>query len=394
VDSEITIVGAGIVGSSLACLLSKQGIKVTLLDRGNPLNLSKRSVLQDRTLALNLASIDLFKELNIWNEIKKRTTPFNRMFVWDSEGSSPLEFLAEEIKKKELGYVISNNTILKSLNKLIQDSPEITLRQQTELSGINIKEKEISISLLGGEGVSSKLIIGADGINSTLRKKAKIKTRTWSYDQRAFVAGLKTEKFHDYTAWQVFTPKGPIALLPFDLMEEGSNISLVWSAEIDYAEKLQKLTQKEFVIELEEKTEQILGKIDLKTDIRSFPLNQLHAKNYFSERVALVGDSAHSFHPLAGQGLNIGLSDVTSLSTVLIKARRSGLDIGSKRTLQDYERSRKIPNLTMAAMMELFKEGFETSDPWVKLARNFAFNMASKSSALKKRVIKEAAGIT
>ena len=100
-DSEITVVGANVVGSSLACLLSKQGIKVTLLDRGSPLNLSKSPVLQDRTLALNLASIDLFKELNIWNEIKKQTTPFNRMFVWDSEGSSPLEFLAEEIKKKE-----------------------------------------------------------------------------------------------------------------------------------------------------------------------------------------------------------------------------------------------------------------------------------------------------
>ena len=315
------------------------------------------------------------------------------MFVWDSKGSSPLEFLAEEIKKKDLGYVISNNTILKSLNKLIQDSPKITLKQQTELSGIDIKENEISISFLGGERISSKLIIGADGINSTLRKKAKIKTRTWSYDQRAFVAGLKTEKFHDYTAWQVFTPTGPIALLPFDLME-GSNISLVWSAEIDYAEKLQKLTQKEFVKELEEKTEQILGKIDLKTDIRSFPLNQLHAKSYFSERIALVGDSAHSFHPLAGQGLNIGLSDVTSLSAVLIKERRRGQDIGSQRTLKDYESSRKIPNLTMAAMMELFKEGFETSDPWVKLGRNFAFNMATKSSTLKKRVIKEAAGIT
>ena len=392
-DSEITVVGAGVVGSSLACLLSKQGIKVTLLDRGSPLSLSKSSILQERTLALNLYSVNLFKELNIWHELKKQTTPFKRMFVWDSKGSSPLEFLAEEIKKKELGYIISNNTILKSLNKLIQDSPKITLKQQTELSGIDIKENEIGISFLGGERISSKLIIGADGINSTLRKKAKIKTRTWSYDQRAFVAGLKTEKFHEYTAWQLFTPTGPIALLPFDLME-GSNISLVWSAEIDYAEKLQKLTQKEFVKELEEKTEQILGKIDLKTDIRSFPLNQLHAKSYFSERIALVGDSAHSFHPLAGQGLNIGLSDVTSLSAVLIKARRSGLDIGSKRTLKDYERSRKIPNLTMAALMELFKEGFETSDPWVKLARNFAFNMATKNSTLKKKVIKEAAGIT
>ena len=358
-DSEITIVGAGIVGSSLACLLSKQGIKVTLIDRGSPLSIPKSSKLPDRTLALNLSSIDLFKELNIWNELNKQSTPFTRMFVWDSKGSSPLEFLAEEIKKKELGYVISNNTILKSLNKYIQDSPEITLRQQTELSGINVNEKEVSISFSGGEKINSELIIGADGINSTLRKKAKIKTRTWSYDQRAFVAELKTEKFHDYTAWQIFTPKGPIALLPFDLIE-GSNISLVWSAEIDYAEKLQKLTKKEFVKELEEKTEKILGKIDLKTEIRSFPLNQLHAKNYFSERIALVGDSAHSFHPLAGQGLNIGLSDVTSLSDVLIKARRRGVDIGSKRTLKDYERSRKIPNLTMTAMMELFKDGYAT----------------------------------
>ena len=392
-DSEITVVGAGVVGSSLACLLSNRGIKVTLLDQGSPLSLSKNSIPQDRTLALNLSSIYLLKELNIWNELKKQATPFKRMFVWDSKGSSPLEFLAEEIKKEELGYVISNNKILKSLNKLIQDSPEITLKQQTELSGINIKEKEVSISFLGGERITSKLIIGADGINSTLRKKAKIKTRTWSYDQRAFVAGLKTEKFHDYTAWQVFTPTGPIALLPFDLVE-GSNISLVWSAESNYAEKLQKLTQREFVKELERKTEKILGKIDLKTDIRSFPLNQLHAKDYFSERVALVGDSAHSFHPLAGQGLNRGLSDVTSLSDVLVKARRSGLDIGSKKTLKDYERTRRLPNLTMAAMMELFKEGFETSDPWIKLARNFAFNIAAKNSALKKRVIKEAAGIT
>ena len=392
-DSEITVVGAGVVGSSLACLLSKQGIKVTLLDRGSPLSISKSSILQDRTLALNLSSIDLFKELSIWSELKKRSTPLKRMFVWDSEGSSPLEFVAEEIKKKELGCIISNNTILKSLCKHIQDSPEITLRQQTELSGIDLNEKDASVYFEGGERINSKLIIGADGINSTLRKKAKIKTRTWSYDQRAFVAGLKTEKFHDYTAWQVFTPKGPIAFLPFDLIE-GSNISLVWSAEIEYAEKLQKLSQKEFIKELEDKTEQILGRIDLKTDIRSFPLNQLHAKNYFSERMVLVGDSAHSFHPLAGQGLNIGLSDVTSLCEVLIRARRKGLDIGSERTLKDYERSRKIPNLTMAAMMELFKEGFETSDPWIKLARNFAFNMATKSNTLKKRVIKEAAGIT
>ena len=207
------------------------------------------------------------------------------------------------------------------------------------------------------------------------------------------MAALKTEKPHDHTAWQVFTPTGPIALLPFDSLE-GANISLVWSAELNYSSKLSNLSKKEFIKELEEKTELILGKIELKTDISSFPLNQLHSKNYVAERVALVGDAAHSFHPLAGQGLNLGLSDVSSLASKLIKARRSGVDIGSDKILEDYERSRKIPNLTMAAMMELFKQGFETSDPWIKLARNLAFKTASESQILKKTLIKEAAGIT
>ena len=392
-DAEVALVGAGTVGSSLACSLAKQGIKVILLDRDSPLDLSKTSRLEGRAVALNLSSIDLFDELGIWSELKKTGTPFNRMFVWDSKGSSPLEFLAQEIEREELGYVVSNNLILEYLKKIIEDSNNISLKQETELSEVKVSDKEVVISCSNGDKITSKLLIGADGLNSTLRKIAQIKTRSWSYNQKAFVAALKTEKPHDHTAWQVFTPTGPIALLPFDSLE-GANISLVWSAELNYSDKLSNLSKKEFIKELEEKTELILGKIELKTGISSFPLNQLHSKNYVAERVALVGDAAHSFHPLAGQGLNLGLSDVASLASKLIKARRSGVDIGSDKILEDYERSRKIPNLTMAAMMELFKQGFETSDPWIKLARNLAFKTASESQILKKTLIKEAAGIT
>lgn len=392
-DSEVTVVGAGVVGSSLACLLSSNGIQVTLIDRGNPFSDLNEINQSFRTVALNLSSVDLFKKIGLWDDLKSSSTPFARMFVWDSEGSSSLEFLAQEINRQELGYVITNNLILKNIQGFIKKSENITFKHNTELSGLELNENTICVSCNNGEKFFSKLLVGADGVNSTLRNLSGIKTRTWSYNQKAFVAGLKTEKPHEQSAWQIFTPTGPIALLPFDNYKD-INISLVWSAEDSYAKKLSKLTKKGFIKELEIKTERILGKISLNTEINDFPLVQLHSKSYFSERMVLVGDAAHSFHPLAGQGMNLGLSDVDSLFTKIINARRSGIDIGLNQILKDYESSRKIPNLTMTALMEVFKRGFDTPNPWIGLARNLAFKATSDSKILKRKFIKEAAGIT
>jgi len=391
VNFEVTIVGAGVVGSSLASLLAQQGVNVCLLDRSNPFKVNETNKFLGRTAALNLTSIELIKKLNLWSELERDTTPFKRIYVWDTEGSSPLEFLAGDISQEKLGCVASNNSILEIFFKFIKDSRNISLQLDTELKGVKVKKNIVTISCSNGNKISSKLLVGADGANSTLRQLANINTRTWSYDQKAFVASLKTEKFHEDTAWQIFTPKGPIALLPFDVSKE-SNVSLVWSAEKKYAEELNSLEDKKFISELENKSEHILGSIELKSSIHSFPLNQLHSKSYFSNRIVLVGDAAHSFHPLAGQGLNLGFSDVVSLSDKLIKARRRGNDIGSDEILQEYERSRKIPNLTMTTMMELFKRGFENSDPWIMLGRNLAFTAVSEASWLKKRFVKEAAG--
>ena len=390
-DFEVTIVGAGVVGSSLASLLAQQGINVCVLDRNDPFRGNKVTRFQGRTVALNLSSVELIKELNLWSELEKETTSFERICVWDTKGSSPLEFLATDIDQKKLGYVASINSILEYLFKLMQDSENVSLQLNTELKGVEVNGNSVTISCSNGNKISSKLLVGADGINSTLRQLSNINTRTWNYDQKAFVTSLKTEKFHENTAWQIFTPTGPIAFLPFDVNKE-SNISLVWSAEKKYAEELNAVEEEKFISELENKTEYILGRIELKGAISSFPLNQLHSKSYFSNRVVLVGDAAHSFHPLAGQGLNLGFSDVVSLTDKLTKARRRGKDLGSNEILQDYEKSRKIPNLTMTAMMELFKQGFEHSDPWIKLSRNLVFSTVNQSSWLKKKFIKEAAG--
>ena len=390
---DVTIVGAGLVGCTLACLLSNQGLKVAVVDRNNPLKVGQESELEGRTVALNLSSVEIFQDLDLWNDIYHSATNFNRIYVWDSAGSSPLEFLSEHVDEENLGYVVSNNLVLSFLSKYIHKSKGIELYLDSEISSLEIDDRKTTILLSDGKEISSALIVGADGTNSFIRNKTKIDTRTWSYDQKAFVASLKTNKPHLNTAWQVFTSTGPIALLPYDKAGK-ANVSLVWSVDNKYAEEIDKFTKKDFSKELEEKTESTLGKIEIIGGIYSFPLYQLHSKTYFSNRAVLVGDAAHSFHPLAGQGLNSGLSDVNCLFKLIAEYRRKAKDIGSIEILRDYEKRRKGPNLAMIALMQLFKQGFEGNNPWLKLTRNMAFKVASENRILKRNLIKQAAGIT
>ena len=392
-DFEITIIGSGVVGSVLASLLATQGVEVCLIDRQDPFKNNKLSKLLGRTSALNLASIGLLNKLEIWNNLCGGSTDFERIYVWDSEGSSKLVFSAEDIEKKKLGSVISNNYILKEVLGILKRTENIELKFNRTLKDISVDDNSVQVITEDEEKITSKLLVGADGSMSMVRKLSQIPTRTWSYDQTAFVTSLKSENPHESTAWQIFTPSGPIALLPFDQENKG-NISLVWSEDNESAERIKSLDDNNFTFELEKRTESILGDFELKDEVRFFPLNQLHAKHYFSNRQLLIGDAAHTIHPLAGQGLNLGLSDVLSLYTILLSARRKGDDIGANKTLLNYENSRKIPNLTMTVMMELFKQGFGNSSPWITLGRNTAFMVTQESAWLKKKFIKEAAGLT
>ena len=234
---DVTIVGAGLVGCTLACLLSNQGLKVAVVDRNNPLKVSQESELEGRTVALNLSSVEIFQDLDLWNDIYHSATNFNRIYVWDSAGSSPLEFLSEHVDEENLGYVVSNNLVLSFLSKYIHKSKGIELYLDSEISSLEIDDRKTTILLSDGKEISSALIVGADGTNSFIRNKTNIDTRTWSYDQKAFVASLKTNKPHLNTAWQVFTSTGPIALLPYDKAGK-ANVSLVWSVDNKYAEEI------------------------------------------------------------------------------------------------------------------------------------------------------------
>mgnify|MGYP000664995768 FL=1 len=389
-DFEVVVIGAGVVGSSLALSLAKEGVDVCLIDKGTPE--IKEDISRGRTAALNLASQNILEKLGVKRGIQNYLTPFKNIYVWDSEGTSSLEFSSDEIGQPKLGDVVTNNAILSSIFLLLPNHKNLRFLSGDRLKTLDPQEESIKVCTEGGENISCKLVVGADGGLSSVRELSSINIRTWSYDQKALIANLKAEKSHSNTAYQVFTKNGPIALLPMQKDDEES-LSLVWSADIDYAERLLDLDIPSFLNELERKTESVLGKLSLDGEMSSYPLHQLHAKDYYAQRVVLIGDAAHSMHPLAGQGLNLGLGDVEELASRILRSRRHGEDVGNDKMLSDYSKARKSINLRMMGFMEVFKKGFGSTNPWVRLGRNMAFGATQKAPELRKRFIKEAAGI-
>ena len=389
-NSEVVIIGAGVAGSSLALALAKEGMDVCLIDKGAPE--IKGDIYKGRTTALNLASLDFLEGLGVRKDIQNYLTPFKNIYVWDSEGTSSLDFSSDEIGQPKLGDVVTNNAILTGILALLADHKNLRFLSKDSLKTLDPQKESIKVCTEGGESISCKLVVGADGGLSSVRELSSIKIRTWSYEQEALIANLKAEKSHKNIAYQVFTKNGPIALLPMKKDNE-EYLSLVWSADIDYAENLLALDEPSFLNELERKTESVLGKLSLDGKISSYPLHQLHAKDYYSQRSVLIGDAAHSMHPLAGQGLNLGLGDVKELANRILRNRRHGEDIGNEKMLIEYSKARKSINLRMMGFMEVFKNGFGSTNPWVRLGRNMAFGVAQKTPELRKKFIKEAAGI-
>ena len=389
-DFEVVVIGAGVAGSSLALSLAKEGVAVCLIDKGTPE--IKEDISKGRTAALNLASQNILEKLGVKRGIQNYLTPFKNIYVWDSDGTSSLESSSDEIGQPKLGDVVTNNAILSSIFLLLPNHKNLRFLSGDRLKTLDPQEESIKVCTEGGENISCKLVVGADGGLSSVRELSSINIRTWSYYQKALIANLKAEKSHNNTAYQVFTKNGPIALLPMQKDNEES-LSLVWSADIDYAERLLDLDIPSFLNELERKTESVLGKLSMDGEMSSYPLHQLHAKDYYAQRVVLIGDAAHSMHPLAGQGLNLGLGDVEELASRILRSRRHGEDVGNDKMLSDYSKARKSINLRMMGFMEVFKKGFGSTNPWVRLGRNMAFGATQKAPELRKRFIKEAAGI-
>lgn len=350
---DIIIVGAGIVGLTLANLLVQNtDLQVAIIEAHPSPHAFTDDSYDIRCSAITLGVQQIFADLGIWDEIvATRVGTYDKMLIWDAEPKNKLEFTAESINAKQLGYIIENRVIARALyNRLIQHRQIRFIHGKMNGLAINIDHLELTVNQ---ELLTAKLLIGADGAKSAVRDELNIQTVNWDYKHHAMVATIKTSLPHNNSAMQRFTADGPLAFLPLDNPHMSS---IVWSCQPEKIAMLKQLPINEFCKLLAHEFANHLGTCDLQSERISFPLHMQHAMQYVVNRAALIGDAAHVVHPMAGQGLNLGILDAAALATII--RTYVDHDFGRLYILRKYERQRKVHNISMIALVESLKRIF------------------------------------
>ena len=386
IQKDVVIVGAGMVGLSLALALHQNGLQVAIVEARsiNHTALNNERV-ETRVSAINHASKRLLKELGVWDGIKSaRVSPYYKMQVWDDSLENNIAITAEEISEHSLGSIVENDVIIHALLEKIQ-STSIEIFDNQKIVEIQ-RNRNLAKVILVDKTIETNLVVGADGANSFIRDYFNFETKIKPYNHTSIVATLELENPHDYTAYQRFYDKGVLAFLP---LENENKASIVWSVKNDYASYLMKLDEVEFEKVLSLAISNQLGDVKLLSKRFSFELIQRHAQTYIQDNVVLVGDACHSIHPLAGQGVNLGFKDVASLTDVITKAFKKGRLIGHVSTLDKYQRDRMLDNKKMITLMKAFKEGFANEIEYIKQARRWGLDFVDKNSFVKKVIVKQ-----
>jgi len=367
---DVLIVGAGVTGTLLFLALKNKDIKVGLIDGRDKAPNSYRH------LSLNNKSMSFLKELDVWNDLRKTAFEYDQIKVWDQEGTGFIDFNVNELEKNipNIGFIVKEGEIQNSLLSLVSDSKDL-------LWSCNLEkiEKIENIHCETSKGkLETKILIGADGIQSSVRNLSSISSRTWSYNQTAIVANFSVPQT-DSCIRQTFTSVGPLALLPMNETE----LTMIWSIDDAKAYDYLGMNEDDFINEIHKSFGEKLPEIKFSAKRQSFPLKHLSAKTFARNNIFLVGDAAHHIHPLAGLGLNAGIGDVKSLSDLITTESLSQV----KQIEDKYNRQRIPINLALAAAMEAFKRGFEQKNVWIRLIRNHAFSLTNKLTFLKNKFI-------
>jgi 2-octaprenylphenol hydroxylase len=405
---DVIICGGGMTGLALALALVPTGLRLALVDHQpappRPDTLQQRMnrpQFDTRVSALTPASRNLLDSLGVWGALQAlRVCPYTDMQVWDADGTGEIHFAAAEMHVPCLGYIAENGLVSAVLAAAVASSDNITLFQPDSLEGLHTTLAEAGdtrqiLTLRSGTTLGCRLLVGADGGDSRVRALAGFSTRAWNYGHEAIVTTVTTAEPHGFTAWQRFMSTGPLAFLPLQLPGAAAqhHSSIVWSCVPELAAELLALPEEQFARRLEQSFEFRLGRVEQVATRQSFPLRQKHASDYIRPGVALVGDAAHTIHPLAGQGVNLGLADVLSLGGIISRALARNEDFACDQVLSRYQRERKAANLGMMLLMEGFKRAFSSDALSVRWLRNAGLKTAHTLTPFKHMVMSRAMGL-
>ncbi|WP_430390876.1 FAD-dependent oxidoreductase [Dyella sp. 20L07] len=387
---DVVVVGGGMVGAAAALALARAGFATGLIEARAPAAWSIEQEVDLRVVGLAPSSLALLDELSVWASIRDaRSGPYSHMHVWDAATGAAIDFDAATDGSDLLGYIVENNLVQWRLWQAL-DGAGVQRICPARVDSYEVLDDRVQLTLSGGDTalLSARLLVATDGAGSPLRTQAGIDTKGRDYAQRGVVAHVTTERSHEGTAWQCFLNTGPLALLP---LADGRS-SIVWSLPEAEAERVMALDDQAFLDELGVASDFRLGRIAGSTARAAFPLKLQLATAYQAERFVLLGDAAHAVHPLAGQGVNLGLRDVAELRDTLVAARDAGHDLAAAHVLRRYARRRRSEDTLDALGFDALARIYGWRAPPLVAARGLGVRLLNKLSPFKRRLAEHAAG--
>lgn len=395
-DADVIVVGGGHSGLTLSALLASHGVGVICIDREDPATTLK-GAFDGRTTAISYGSQKVIAAGGGWEAIENKACPIKDIRILDGDSPTLLTFLSEdaggELQNQAFGWIVENRDLRKVLYDRLEKLDRATHIAPAQVQDFAADEDGVCVHLADGRALRAKLLVGADGRGSFVREKAGITTRGWTYGQNALVCTVTHENPHYNVAVEHFRPEGPFAILPMTDAEDGAHRSaVVWTEHAKTRRSAQDFDEDTFNTALNARFPAEYGKVRLAGKRFSYPLGLIHAHNYVAERLALVADAAHGIHPIAGQGLNIGLRDIAALAGMVIEAHADGTDIGGTDLLNRYQRARRFDNMTMAAATDALNKLFSNDLPPVRMARRLGLRAVQRIIPARRFFMRQAMG--
>jgi len=389
---DLIIVGGGMVGLTAACALKDSGLHVVVVERSEPV--VRKSLDRDcRVSAIVLGNVRMLQGLGVWDHITD-VGPMHSMKIWDDQRSGGIRFDASELgsgqrSEEALGYLVENSKLQAGLLKVFHQHDSLELCCPASIESVTWKSEHVEVTLDDGQGFSAPLIIGADGAHSWLREQAEVGCYSHDYGQQGIVATVRPQMNHHGVAFQRFLPTGPLAMLP---MSDGL-CSIVWSAKNEEADRLMALDDMAFLEDLNLTFGPVLGRIEEAGERAAFPLVARLARHMVRHRMALIGDAAHTIHPLAGLGVNLGLRDAMVLAQEIVDAKRFKEDFGELDVLNRYMKQRLPDVLSLLATMEGFHRLFTHNWPGLPELRGLGMRLIGNSGLIKQLLMQNSTGL-